>query len=110
MRITLPTGVAKERPLTGLSTGIQIKGDFEITMAYEVLHEPEPAGAGQGTGLLLGLDQETPASGSATLARGVRGGTTRSGCQRMDQTRRRGDYFQHRQRPQISGCYPKKSC
>jgi hypothetical protein len=61
LRITLPLGYPGERPHTGLSTGIAVKGDFEITVRYEVLQEPEPEAAGRRAtplNLLLVLDQE----------------------------------------------------
>jgi DNA-directed RNA polymerase subunit RPC12/RpoP len=47
LRITLPMGVPKERTPTGVSTGIHAKGDFEITVAYEIFVEPEPADTGE---------------------------------------------------------------
>jgi WD40 repeat protein len=69
LRITLPEGVEKKRIGTGLATTFPIKGDFEITMAYEVLQEPEPADAGRGTGLYLWVDLTTPALQRAMLIR-----------------------------------------
>ena len=40
-RVTLPPGFAGERP-TGINTDIQVKGDFEITVRYEIFQEPPP--------------------------------------------------------------------
>jgi len=56
LRITLPTGYVGERPITGLATNFGVKGDFEITLNYEILQEPERADAGEsGTRLTLGI-------------------------------------------------------
>jgi DNA-directed RNA polymerase subunit RPC12/RpoP len=52
LRITLPVGYDgpfgwdKERPDTGLSIPMAIKGDFEITVSYEILKEPASPDAG----------------------------------------------------------------
>src|SRR5687767_13644770 len=40
LRITLP-GAAKPRPNTGLQSKFGIKGDFELTLRYELLTEPK---------------------------------------------------------------------
>src|SRR5262249_14328517 len=50
LRIDLPDGHPGKRMGTGLYTNFAVKGDFEITMSYEVLKEPAPADAGEGTG------------------------------------------------------------
>lgn len=77
LRISLPSGWAGERPTTGIKSGIRVKGDFEITAAYEVLEEPAPADAGSPhTRLSLEaiLDTpraETPKCDMATINRGV---------------------------------------
>jgi hypothetical protein len=58
LRISLPTGHPKEHPPTGLATGIVVQGDFEITLSFTILKEPEPENAGPiGTrfGLLVGI-------------------------------------------------------
>jgi predicted RNA-binding Zn-ribbon protein involved in translation (DUF1610 family) len=44
LRITLPAGYAGQRPGTGLVTDFGVKGDFEITMSFEILEEPKDAG------------------------------------------------------------------
>lgn len=41
LRITMPAGHAGERPFTGITTSIAVKGDFEISVNYEVLKAPE---------------------------------------------------------------------
>jgi len=43
------------RPQVGLSTGIVLRGDFEITVAFEVLQLPEPEESGSDTPLSLWL-------------------------------------------------------
>jgi hypothetical protein len=72
LRITLPTGHPDKRIGTGVATTFPIKGDFEITVGFEILKEPGPAETGQGTGLFLGVDLDTPEDNRATLTRGVR--------------------------------------
>jgi DNA-directed RNA polymerase subunit RPC12/RpoP len=60
LRITLPPGTPKERPNTGLSTGIHIKGDFEITVSYEILEEVEsvqPGGKATAVALIVNAEQ-----------------------------------------------------
>src|SRR5437763_376913 len=37
LRLTLPDNHSKERPFTGLASNFGIKGDFELTVAFEVL-------------------------------------------------------------------------
>src|SRR6266567_7218994 len=39
LRITLGTGYQGQRPPMGFATGFGLKGDFEITAGFEVLHE-----------------------------------------------------------------------
>jgi hypothetical protein len=46
LRLTLPEGWPGERPTTGVRSLFQVKGDFEITAAYEILKQPDPADAG----------------------------------------------------------------
>jgi DNA-directed RNA polymerase subunit RPC12/RpoP len=60
LRVTLPAGLPKQRPHTGVSTALVIKGDFEITVSFEIIKEPAAADAGaEGTqfGLLIVLDR-----------------------------------------------------
>jgi DNA-directed RNA polymerase subunit RPC12/RpoP len=40
LRIALPLGFAKQRPGTGVITQFGVKGDFEITVRFEILKEP----------------------------------------------------------------------
>ena len=53
LRITLPAG--KKRPPIGLASTFGASGDFEITVAYEILNEPKPADAGEGIGTRISL-------------------------------------------------------
>jgi DNA-directed RNA polymerase subunit RPC12/RpoP len=53
LRLTLPAGNPGGRQPTGVMTGFGVKGDFEITSAYEILHEPEPADTDGQTRLTL---------------------------------------------------------
>jgi hypothetical protein len=69
LRITLPADYPKDR-FTGLSMPIVIKGDFEVTVGFEVLAEPAPEDAGpQGTRLSLAVVLDTPEKSMARLAR-----------------------------------------
>jgi serine/threonine protein kinase len=43
LRITLPDGYPKLRPMVGVSAPLAVKGDFEITVDYDILHEPAEA-------------------------------------------------------------------
>jgi hypothetical protein len=49
LRITLPAGNQGESPATGVALPLIVQGDFEITVAFELLQEPEPADAGAKT-------------------------------------------------------------
>jgi WD40 repeat protein len=71
LRMSFPVGHPGRRIGTGLATNFPIKGDFEITMGYEVLQEP-PAADGQGTGLYLWVDLDTPDLRRAILTRAGR--------------------------------------
>lgn len=76
VRITLPAG----KPPTGRGTGVTsfpvVKGDFEITASFEILHEPEPDDAlPRQTRISLEaiLDKPRPLRNMAALTRSVRG-------------------------------------
>jgi serine/threonine protein kinase len=78
LRITLPAGYAGERPDTGVTVGIAVPGDFEITVGFEILQEPEPPDANKHqTRLTLNAIPDSPEGDIATLSRqgGVGGGT-----------------------------------
>jgi hypothetical protein len=53
LRITLPPG--KKRQPTGVATTFGMRGDFEVSVGYEILDEPEPADAGDGSGTRISL-------------------------------------------------------
>lgn len=73
LRITLPAGVAGTRPGTGVATGFGVGGDFEITVRYEILQEPEPEDAADQTrvALVVVLDKPNPNQYLASLNRRV---------------------------------------
>src|SRR5262249_27162658 len=78
LRITLPPGYPGDRPPTGLGTGLTVKGDFEITVHFEILKEPAPEDAGSPqTRFTLVLVPDRPEYNEATLSRRVEslGGT-----------------------------------
>jgi DNA-directed RNA polymerase subunit RPC12/RpoP len=60
LRITLPAGHVGARPETGLRVQVDVRGDFEITMSFDLLHEPGPLDAGFGTRTTLGLWLDGP--------------------------------------------------
>ncbi len=66
LRVTLPAGREGVRPGVGLQTGFSVKGDFEITMSFEILKAPVPADLGKdGTRLSLAIVKDTPHKGTA---------------------------------------------
>lgn len=69
LRMTFPTGHAGKRMGTGLATTFPVRGDFEITMSYEIVKEPKPADAGDGTALYLWADLNKPTMNRAMLSR-----------------------------------------
>jgi hypothetical protein len=70
LRITLPAGHPEVAPETGLQVRQEVRGDFEVTVRFEVLQEPLPADTGFGTRLTLGV--RTQAGDTATLSRMLR--------------------------------------
>ncbi len=72
LRITLPAGFPKARPEIGLVIPMPARGDFEATVKYEILKEPEPANAGgQPTKLMLRAKLDRADWTVAALARRV---------------------------------------
>src|SRR5206468_3745608 len=53
VRITLPAGYPGQRPGTGLVTKFGVKGDFEITLAFEIVGEPDASQSQKPTTLSL---------------------------------------------------------
>ena len=71
LRLNLPAGHPGKRIGTGLVSHFGVKGDFEITLSFEMLQEPAPADAGNGTGLYLGVETDTPELNRAMVTRGA---------------------------------------
>lgn len=70
LRITLPAG--KSRPTTGVGTTFGLKGDFDVSVRYEILHEPEPADAGQSnTGTRISLTVKLDETYEAAIRRKI---------------------------------------
>jgi serine/threonine protein kinase/DNA-directed RNA polymerase subunit RPC12/RpoP len=53
LRITLPSTFPRQRPGTGVVTGFGVRGDFEITVGFEILGWPRPGAGGNPTELQL---------------------------------------------------------
>jgi hypothetical protein len=73
LRITLPAGFVGDRARTGMASTFGVKGDFEMTVSYEILQEPAPADAGSQTRLAISvvLDKPFPWQNQAALNRRV---------------------------------------
>jgi hypothetical protein len=82
LRITLPPK-EKTAAAVGIEADFPIKGDFEITVGYELL-KADPPQAGFGVGLEIYLVTATTTKEAAALYRFVRrGGGEAYGCSRM---------------------------
>lgn len=75
IRIKLPTGYAGpkgwsgERPDTGVIVPVIVKGDFEITVGYEILQAPQKADAGHPqTRLTLDISSDRVGHATTTLS------------------------------------------
>jgi hypothetical protein len=78
LRLTLPTGFAKPRPFTGLAVTFPIKGDFEVTMNFEILNETgTDINPGVATRLSLAVHLATPGNDIYGVTRAVADGTER---------------------------------
>jgi hypothetical protein len=73
LRITFPAGYPGERPFTGVRVAAPLKGDFTVTVNFEVLQEPKPEEVGKGATrlILVALLNEEQGGGHAGLARRV---------------------------------------
>ena len=72
VRITLPAGHEGVQPEVGLATQLVLKGDFEVTIRYEILTEPTGVEADLvHTRLTLGVLLTPPHSDVGTLSRRV---------------------------------------
>jgi len=77
LRLTLPPGGPERGQAAGIVTDFGVKGDFEITLSFEIFKEPEPADVGKtGTRLSLAITLDsplldTPRSEVATMSRSM---------------------------------------
>jgi hypothetical protein len=72
MRIALPTGFPGLRPNVGLASGMAFPGDFEISLKYEIVAEPDAKDVGNfGTRLALTVGNESPGQTNIKLSRAV---------------------------------------
>jgi serine/threonine protein kinase len=71
LRITLPAGSGGDRPPAGVTSARVLKGDFELTMRYEILAEPAEVDGNAGSRLSLSVHLNTPkpAPTAATINR-----------------------------------------
>jgi RNA polymerase sigma factor (sigma-70 family) len=60
LRFTLPTNYPRQRPGTGVITDFGIKGDFEVTVSFEILPRPKANAPGAATELRLVMVPEEP--------------------------------------------------
>jgi hypothetical protein len=73
LRLTLPVGTPKDARTIGVATGQSVRGDFEITVRFEILKEPAPADTGNfGARLTLTAGVEAPNENLAKIACAVR--------------------------------------
>ncbi len=71
--ITLPATFAKARPFTGLVRQMNVQGDFDVMVDFEILHESEPAPPASFAirlGLILQMEGRKTAVLSRTFAEG----------------------------------------
>jgi hypothetical protein len=72
-RISIPGLSVKNQTQVGIATDVILHGDFEITVAFEMLQEPAPEQASDfGTRLSVIAGVESPNQSQAKLARAVR--------------------------------------
>jgi hypothetical protein len=65
LRITLPPGGLNQMQSAGVGSHFGIKGDFEITLHYEILEDPDPTNVSKaGTRLSLSVNLDTPLLGT----------------------------------------------
>lgn len=61
LRITLPAGGPEQGQTAGIRSAFGVKGDFEITLSFEALNDPDPADVGKGgTRFTLSVNLDTP--------------------------------------------------
>lgn len=70
LRIKLPPGYPEQRPSIGLALVSTVQGNFEITVRFELLKEPDPEDAGNfATRVSLGVLLDTPERHEAAVSR-----------------------------------------
>jgi hypothetical protein len=70
LRITLPADHNSKLPV-GVVPRLRVRGDFEITVAFEILQVDKPK-AGHGAGVSIWITMVSPTKEAATIARVVR--------------------------------------
>jgi Protein of unknown function (DUF1583) C domain len=77
LRITLPAGTTERGPV-GVEARFRLRGDFEVTLAYELLAVDNPPDGGAGVSLRLRFDNDNPIGASVTrLRKSEAGGQTK---------------------------------
>jgi hypothetical protein len=77
LRIQLPAGYPEQRPSTGLALVNTVRGNFEITVRFELLKEPTPEDAGNfATRVTMGILLDTPERNEAAVSRRMAKGRT----------------------------------
>ena len=78
LRIVLPSDAERQDPI-GLVTRFPIRGDFEITAAYEILRSDKPS-AGYGTGPRACTYTRRPPAGKRSILAVITGSTAGKSC------------------------------
>jgi hypothetical protein len=97
LRLNLPAG-RSDRGAVGVESRFQIRGDFEITLGYELLSVPEPAPA-DGAGVSLWLKFDTPTPNRASLTRLKKGENDVFGASRITVGPKGHDLYQTKNIP-----------
>jgi hypothetical protein len=71
LRLSVPAGFTELDGHVALHTGVILKGDFEVTVNYEILRLPEPGNAGPETGVALSAARHSPDTCVAGVSRRV---------------------------------------
>lgn len=71
LRITLPAEFGGQRRGTGIQSEFGVHGDFEVTMSFEILQDPDPSESVGPTRFGLALALPLPAQNMATFGRVV---------------------------------------
>ena len=74
LKISLPKDHPEANPINGVASDIVVKGDFELTVTFEVLQEPAPAGGrGKQTRFTFDIVLDKPGLNAASFSRTVYG-------------------------------------